>query len=121
MRNIRPAVIVGLPRFAFKSSGASVAASVIFCEKRQTPLSSSSESEEFEFCVELVDRVGWNLGDKRGATLYRRDPSDGTYLTDGNDELIPDSDFEATLARIRASDAAQYFPWLTRDLNPPAI
>jgi type I restriction enzyme M protein len=121
MRNVRPAVIVGLPRFAFKSSGASVAASVIFCEKRDTPLSDSSEAEEFEFCVEIVDRVGWNLGDKRGATLYRRDPSDGTYITDDNDELIPDSDFGDTLSRIRASDAAQYFPWLARDLEPPAI
>jgi type I restriction enzyme M protein len=116
LRHCRPVVIVGLPRFAFKASGASVAASVIFCEKRETPLAYASESDDYEFCVEIVDRVGWKLGDKRGETLYRRDPSDGTYIYDENDQLILDSDFAETLSRIRASDAAQYFPWLVRDL-----
>lgn len=64
----------------------------------------------------MVDRVGWQLGDKRGDPLYKRDPSDGTYVFDEDDQLIPDSDFEATLSRIRESDAAQFFPWLVRDL-----
>jgi type I restriction enzyme M protein len=116
LRHCRPAVVVGLPRFAFKSSGASVAASIIFCEKREAPLVDATDADDYEFCVEIVDRVGWKLGDKRGETLYRRDPSDGTYLYDENDELILDSDFMDTLSRIRASDAAEYFPWLTREL-----
>src|ERR1035438_1980848 len=87
LRNCRPVAIVGLPRFAFKASGASVAASVLFCERRVSPLADSSDSEEYEFCVEMVDRVGWQLGDKRGDALYRRDPSDGTYLFDEDDQL----------------------------------
>lgn len=118
LRHCRPAVVVGLPRFAFKSSGASVAASIIFCEKREQPLAHAADAEDYEFCVEIVDRVGWKLGDKRGETLYRRDPSDGTFLYDENDQLILDSDFSDTLSRIRASDAAEYFPWLTRGLPP---
>ncbi|MFI0480493.1 class I SAM-dependent DNA methyltransferase [Actinomadura sp. 9N215] len=121
LRHCRPAVVVGLPRFAFKSSGASVAASIIFCEKREEPLANASEADDYELCVEIVDRVGWKLGDKRGETLYRRDPSDGTYLYDEADELILDSDFADTLSRIRASDAAEYFPWLTRELPPEAV
>lgn len=116
LRQCRIAAIVGLPRFAFKASGASVAASIIFCERRETPLRDSAESDDYEFCVEVVDRVGWKLGDKRGEALYRRDPNDGTYLVDEEDQQILDSDFAATLDRVRTSDAAQYFPWLARDL-----
>jgi len=121
LRHCRICVIIGLPRFAFKGSGANVAASVVFCEKREKPLDDSTLADEYEPCVEIVDRVGWNLGDKRGAPLYRRDPSDGTYLVDDNDELVIDSDFTDTLARVRASDAAQYFDWLTRGVDdmPP--
>lgn len=118
LRHCRFVAIVGLPRFTFKSSGADVSASVIFCEKREVPLADSSESEDYEFSVEIVDRTGWKLGDKRGELTFRRDASDGTFLTDLNDELIPDSDFDDTLARIRASDAAQYAHWLVRELPP---
>jgi len=116
LRYCRIAVIVGLPRFAFASSGASVAASIIFCERRSKPLASSEDSEDYEFCVEIVDRVGWRLGDKRGEPVYKRDPEDGTYLVNADDVQILDSDFAGTLDKIRNSDAAQYFPWLARGL-----
>jgi type I restriction enzyme M protein len=112
LRKCRFAAIVGLPRFTFKGCGADVSASVIFCEKRVEPLRDSAESEEYELSVEVVDRVGWNVGDKRGDVLYRRDPEDGTYLLNEDDDLILDSDFGETLARIRASGATAFFPWL---------
>ena len=38
LKNCRIAAIVALPRFTFKSSGADVSASVIFCEKRALPV-----------------------------------------------------------------------------------
>lgn len=116
LRHCRIAVIVGLPRFAFAASGASVAASIIFCERRAKPLARSEESDDYEFCVEIVDRVGWKLGDKRGEPVYKRDSEDGTYLVNAEDAQILDSDFSEILDRIRASDAAQYFPWLVRGL-----
>lgn len=113
LRNCRIAVIAALPRFAFKASGASVAASVIFCEKRETPLKAAKDSEEYPICIEVVDRVGWNLKAKTAEPLYSRDPKDGTYLVDADGNLIVESDFAFALNRIRNSDAAQRFTWLT--------
>lgn len=108
----RLAAIVAFPRFTFKGSGADVSASVIFLEKRSVPLAKPQDDTDYEVAIEVVNRVGWNVGVKRGEVLYRRDPSDGSYLVDGDDQLIVDSDFPQTLAALRASDAVQYFPWL---------
>ena len=116
LRHCRIMVIVALPRFTFKASGADVSASVIFCEKRSEPLSASYLDGTYDMCVEIIDRVGWMTGDKKGAPLFRRDPADGTYLLDDDDRLIPDSDFDDALARIRSGDAAQYAPWLITNL-----
>ena len=66
LRHCRLSVVIGLPRFTFKGSGADVSASVLFCEKRETPLANASDSENYEFAVEVVDRVGWVTGDKNG-------------------------------------------------------
>jgi type I restriction enzyme M protein len=117
LRQCRIAVIVALPRFTFKSSGADVSASVIFCEKRETPLRDATEGEEYEFSVEVVDRVGWMTGDKRGRPIYRRDATDGTLILDKHGQPILDSDFSATLAQVRGSEAAQYFDWLVQGLQ----
>lgn len=113
LRNCRLAAIVAFPRFTFKGSGADVSASVIFLEKRETPLASASDDEDYEVAVEVVNRVGWSVGDKRAEPLYRRDPSDGTFLLNEQDELILDSDFPDVLQALRSSDAAQYFSWLS--------
>jgi type I restriction enzyme M protein len=121
LRHCRIMVIVALPRFTFKASGADVSASVIFCEKRAVPLENSTMDDDYDVCVEIIDRVGWVTGDKKGSPLFRRDPLDGTFLLDDDGQLVPDSDFEDTLFRIRASDAAAYSPWITKGLSdaPP--
>jgi type I restriction enzyme M protein len=120
LRHCRIMVIVALPRFTFKASGADVSASVIFCEKRSEPLSASCLDNTYDTCVEIIDRVGWMTGDKKGAPLFRRDPADGTYLLDDEGHLIPDSDFDDALGRIRSGDSAQYASWLVRDLPGPS-
>ncbi|SCG63364.1 HsdM family class I SAM-dependent methyltransferase [Micromonospora coxensis] len=117
LRHCRVMVIVALPRFTFKGSGADVSASIIFCEKRPSPLSDSSQDGDYDVCVEIIDRVGWMTGDKKAAPLFRRDQSDGTFLLDEEGQLIPDSDFDEALRRIRTSDAAVFAPWLTRGLS----
>lgn len=120
LRHCRIAVVVALPRFTFKTSGADVSASVMFLEKRETPLLRSEDTEEYEFAVEVVDRVGWSVGDKRAEPIYKRDPDDGTYLLTDDDELILDSDFAAVFDALRGSDASQYFGWLRMGLNSPS-
>lgn len=116
LRQCRLAAVVALPRFTFKSSGADVSASVLFMEKRSVPLSDASITTEYEFAVEVIDRVGWVTGDKNGRPTYRRDPTDGTYILDDDDEIVLDSDFGAVLDALRSSDATQYHQWLIEGL-----
>lgn len=116
LRHTRVAAILALPRFTFKGSGADVSASVLFLERRERPLSTLKDADVYDIAVEVIDRVGWNTGDKKGQPTYRRDPSDGTYVLDEESELILDSDFAAALANIRQSDAVQDFPWLSKNI-----
>lgn len=60
LRHTKLAAIVSLPRFTFKSSGADVSASVLYLEKRETPLENIADSEEYQFAVELIEKVGWD-------------------------------------------------------------
>jgi type I restriction enzyme M protein len=113
LRYCRIAVITALPRFTFKSSGADVSASVIFCEKRESPLKSAKDSEDYPICVEVVERVGWDLTANTAKPVYQRDPKDGTFLIDTDGNPILESDFAGALNRIRTSEAAERFSWLT--------
>jgi len=117
LRHCRLSVVIGLPRFTFKGSGADVSASVLFCEKREAPLANASDCENYEFAVEVVDRVGWVTGDKNGKPTYKRDPADGTYILDDQDQITLDSDFEKVLSSLRNSDAAEFHPWLAQNID----
>ena len=35
------------------------------------------EREEYQFAVELIEKVGWDAGNKKAAPVYKRDPEDG--------------------------------------------
>lgn len=71
---------------------------MLFLERRETPLSSLAESEVYDIAVEVVDRVGWNTGDKKGLSTCCRDPADDAFILDAESELILDSDFDSALA-----------------------
>ena len=109
----RLATIVSLPRFTFKSSGADVSASVLYLEKRETPLS-TLEDESYPFAVEMIEKVGWDAGNKKAAPIYKRNQDDGSLIIDENGEPIIDCDFEDAVNRIIASDASNCFEWLSR-------
>jgi len=104
--------MVSFPRFTFKTSGADVSASVLFLEKRKEPLK-KLVAEDYEFFVELIENLGWEAGNKKAATLYQRSIEDGSFIVDDNGEFIVDSDFKESIERIRSSNAADYFDWLT--------
>lgn len=112
LRNCKLAGMVSFPRFTFKSSGADVSASVLFLEKREKPLKNLVD-EEYSFFVELIENLGWEAGNKKAATIYQRNLEDGSFIVDDDGNFIIDSDFEAALNRIRTSEAANHFDWLT--------
>ena len=120
LRRCRITAIVAFPRFTFKGSGADVSASVLFLEKRQAPLANVTDDDEYEMSVEVVNRVGWDVGNKKAGPLWLRDPEDGTFLLTDDGDLMPDTDFPDTLRAIRTSDAAQFFPWLTSGIPQSA-
>lgn len=112
LRHVKLAAIVALPRFTFKSSGADVSASVLFLEKREAPLMGVPVDEDYHVAVHVIDHVGWQTGDKKGAPTYRRDPDTGNLLLDAQQAPIIEADFDNVLDDIRNSAAAQDFPWL---------
>jgi type I restriction enzyme M protein len=111
--NARIVGICSLPRFTFKTSGADVSASVIFFEKRKTPLKQPSEDEEYFFFVEMVEKVGWDAGTKRATLQYTRNEEDGSYLVSPDGSLIIDSDFDKIVRQIEKSPAIGNFQWLS--------
>lgn len=64
LRHTKIAAIISLPRFTFKSSGADVSASVLYLEKRDSPLENLDNDEEYMFAVEMVEKTGWEANKK---------------------------------------------------------
>ncbi|MEZ9545604.1 N-6 DNA methylase, partial [Vibrio crassostreae] len=112
LRNCKLVGMVSFPRFTFKTSGADVSASVLFLEKREEPLKTLTD-EDYEFFVELIENLGWEAGNKKAATIYQRSNDDGSFIVNDDGDLVVNSDFDNALQRIRGSNAAQYFDWLT--------
>lgn len=117
LRHCRVAAICGFPRFTFKTSGADVSASVVFLEKREKPLADSSQDRDYMFNVELIENVGWSVGDKNALPTFVRSESDGSFLVGPDGQKVILSDFAATLQDIRTSPAVAEFPWLVRNLD----
>lgn len=114
LRHCRLVVVCSFPRFTFKTSGADVSTSVVYLEKRKKPLKSVQQDKGYRFNVEMIENVGWNLGDKKAAPRFQRMPEDGSYIIGENGQRMLDSDFAAVLADLRTSDATKYFKWLTK-------
>ncbi len=119
LRHCKVAAVCSFPRFTFKSSGADVSASVVYLEKRKVPLKAAKESEGYHVSIQLIENVGWILGDKKALPRFVRDPEDGSYIINEDGSRILDADFAASLADIRASHAAADFPWLVKGCPLP--
>lgn len=114
LRNNRVAAIISLPRFTFKTSGADVSASVLYLEKRQKPLDSLSKDEYYRCAVELIEKVGWDAGNKKAAPIYKRNELDGSLILDTDGNPVIDCDFGEAVSRIINSDAANCFDWIAK-------
>lgn len=111
--------VVGFPRFTFKKSGADVSASVLILERREEPLLSSSQSENYPFYAGILESVGWKLGDSRGEPVHRQDPASGMLVMGDDNEPILDADFDRVLRELWSSNVAKAFPWLVTDIELP--
>lgn len=110
----RRAKVVGLvsfPRFTFKTSGADVSASVIFLEKRKDAVTKLPK-DDYSVFIEMIEKVGWDAGNKKAAPIYVRDNEHGTILISEDGIPVIDSDFPDALMRIFNSDSCANFHWL---------
>jgi len=120
LRHCRVVSVCGFPRFTFKTSGADVSASILYLEKRETPLAHSNEDDDYMFNVELIENVGWSVAVKKPLPVFVREEEDGSFLVGEDGRKIVKSDFAEMLADIRNCPAISQFPWLIRDLDLPA-
>ena len=122
LKHARIAAIISLPRFTFKSSGADVSASVLYLEKRDTVLDSlKDEPQGYRFAVELIEKVGWDAGNKKAQPIYKRNATDGSLIIDENGDPILDCDFDDAVERIVNSDASNNFEWLGKNRQKKEI
>lgn len=112
LRHTRVVAICSFPRFTFKTSGADVSASVVYLEKRITPLEHPRDDDAYNVSVQMIENVGWNLGDKKAAPRYQRNPDDGSYIVGDDGDRLLDADFASVLDDLRRSAAIKDFPWL---------
>ncbi|WP_420958268.1 HsdM family class I SAM-dependent methyltransferase [Burkholderia gladioli] len=120
LRNCKIVALCSFPRFTFKTSGADVSATVVYLEKRAKPLADARDDDSYRFAVEMIENVGWNLGDKKASPRYLRNLEDGSYIFDENGEQILDADFGDILDDLRGSAAAADFPWLAEGIDVPS-
>ena len=114
LRHTRIAAIISLPRFTFKASGADVSASVLYLEKRKHPLERLAEDDYYRCAIELIEKVGWDAGNKKAAPIYKRNELDGSLVLDAQGNPVIDCDFNEAIDRIVNSDAANCFEWIAQ-------
>ncbi|MEW4370975.1 HsdM family class I SAM-dependent methyltransferase [Paenibacillus kandeliae] len=112
LRHCKIVSICSFPRFTFKTSGADVSASVVFLEKRTSPLMNSRNDDDYEFNVEMIQNVGWEVGNKRAEPVYKRNEEDGSFIINNEGERIIDADFDFAIDDLRNSSVSLQSPWL---------
>lgn len=117
LRHTRVAAIIGFPRFTFKKSGADVSASVLILEKRKQPLDDPEDTSEYPVYVNLLERVGWNIANKKAEPVYKRDSDTGAILLNENNDPILDADFDEVLRDMYKSPVIHAFPWIAKGIK----
>lgn len=117
LRHCRLVAVCGFPRFTFKTSGADVSASVVYLEKRQAPLYSSLADDDYMFNAELIENVGWSVGDNKAQPIFERAEIDGSFLVGLDGKKIIKSDFQSVLEDMRMSPAVSHFGWMVKGIE----
>ena len=86
----------------------------MYLEKRLKPLERLSEDEYYRCAVELIEKVGWDAGNKKAAPIYKRNELDGSLILDADGNPVIDCDFGDAVSRIINSDAANCFDWIAK-------
>ena len=72
----------------------------------------SEDADNHPWYAGIVESVGWSVSDKRAKRLYQRDYSNGAFLTDENNDPLPDTDFARVLSELNGQRMHSAFSWL---------
>lgn len=72
----------------------------MFLQKRESPLSTLSEIQEYPIHISLLENVGWEIGNKKAKKIYKKEPSTGAIVYDKDNQPILDADFDDVLQDI---------------------
>jgi type I restriction enzyme M protein len=117
----RVIAVVGFPRFTFKKSGADVSASVVVIEKQKKPLSKPADALDYPIHFNLLNKVGWDVRNKRAERVYQVSEVDGSFVLDDDNEPIIDADFDRVLGELYASPVIDAFPWLVKGIKSTGV
>ena len=117
LKNSKIISIISLPRFAFKTSGADVSASVIIAERLKEPLNSLDECKDYPISIQVVNRLGWSAGDSNGKIQYKRDKNTGIIETNEDGEFLVDEEFKQITEGIRMLATGVTNTWLTEGIS----
>ena len=117
----RIVAVIGFPRFTFKKSGADVSASVLIMEKRKQPIGNPKATSDYPIHFNLLNRVGWDVRNKRAERIYRVSELDGSLILDDDNEPIIDADFDRVTAELYRSPVIDAFPWVTKGVKNTGV
>lgn len=92
---------------------------MVYLEKRDKPIARASDDADYMFNAELIENVGWSVGDKNALPVFEREEADGSYIVGSDGKKVIRSDFAAVLEDMRSSPAVSHFPWLVKSVTPP--
>ncbi len=121
LRHTRIVGVIGFPRFTFKKSGADVSASVVIMEKRHEVLSDPEDTADYPCHFNLLERVGWDVRNKRAGKLYQKSETDGSLRLDSDNEPILDADFDRVLSDLYSSPVVEAFPWIAHGVSGAGV
>jgi type I restriction enzyme M protein len=117
LRHTKVVCVIGFPRFTFKKSGADVSASVLVLEKRQHPLEDVQTTTSYPVFVDLLNSVGWDIGNKQAKKVFKHEIKNGALILDKDtNNPILDADFDTVLNNLYSSPVISAFPWLATNI-----
>lgn len=84
---------VSLPENTFKCSGAAVKPGILIVRKAHT-------DDNYQIFTDVAETIGYEYNTKKTARLYEKNPDDGSFMLDSNNEKIILSDFPKITKRF---------------------
>lgn len=94
LNNYRIIAYISMPENTFKCSGAAVKPGILIVKKTHT-------NENYSIFTDVAETIGYEYNVKKAPRIYQKNPDDGSFILDENNEKIILSDFPCIAKRFR--------------------